>query len=81
MDPDASDYVYAWIDWNQNGVLNDAGETYTLATSTETPRPAYPEHPPPAGAYNRNTRMRVFGAQRRSEPLPQRHLGRSGGLR
>src|SRR5690554_6931132 len=36
---DGSDYVYAFIDWNQNGILNDIGEVYTLATSTSSSGP------------------------------------------
>lgn len=36
IDDDANDYVYVFIDWNQNGVLNDAGETYTIASAVGT---------------------------------------------
>ena len=72
VDPDASDYVYAWIDWNQNGVLNDAGETYTLATSTSLPGPHILSITPPAGAYNGNTRMRVMIDYANAVPNPCR---------
>ncbi len=33
IDDDANDYVYVFIDWNQNGTLNDAGETYTVGSA------------------------------------------------
>ncbi|MGB5072007.1 MAG: GEVED domain-containing protein [Flavobacteriales bacterium] len=33
METDANEYLYAFIDWNQNLLLDDAGEVYTLASS------------------------------------------------
>src|SRR5690554_6248653 len=33
---DVNDYVYAFIDWDQDGVLDGAGEVYTLATATSS---------------------------------------------
>ncbi len=52
-----TEHVWAWIDWNRNGVFTDAGEAYdlgdgesaTLSTSIEVP----------AGAYIGEVRMRV----------------------
>ncbi|MCC6383872.1 MAG: GEVED domain-containing protein [Bacteroidia bacterium] len=29
-----NEYVYAWIDWNHNGVFNDSGEVYIVASNT-----------------------------------------------
>ena len=72
IDPDALDYVYAWIDWNQNGVLNDAGEAYTVITSTSVAGPHVLSITPPAGAYNGNTRMRVMVDFANSVPNPCR---------
>jgi len=60
IDPDANDYVYAFIDWNQNDVLNDAGEVYTLATSTASAGPHTMNITVPGGATLGNTRMRVM---------------------
>ncbi|MRT16565.1 HYR domain-containing protein, partial [Vitellibacter sp. q18] len=59
INADGSDYLYAFIDWNQNGVLNDAGEVYTLATSTSSDGPHFMNVTVPAGAVAGNTRMRV----------------------
>ncbi len=60
IDSDVGDYVYAWIDWNQNGSFADAGETYTLATNTSSAGPHILSITPPMTAYNGNTRMRVM---------------------
>ncbi|MFN8408707.1 MAG: GEVED domain-containing protein [Flavobacteriales bacterium] len=51
--------IAAWIDWNQNGILGDAGGGRRLATFTSSPGPFTMSVTPPAGAVNRNTRMRV----------------------
>lgn len=68
--PDGSEYVYAFIDWNHNGTLNDAGEVYTLATSVATAGPFTLAVTPPAGAYIGTTRMRVMLAFANATPDP-----------
>jgi len=57
---DANDYVYAFFDWNQNNVLNDPGEVYTLATLTNSPGPHTLNINVPVTALAGNTRMRVM---------------------
>lgn len=58
--PDADEYIFAFIDWNQNGVLNDAGEVYTIATAVGLSGPHTANIAVPAGALLGNTRMRVM---------------------
>jgi hypothetical protein len=72
IDPDASDYIYVWIDWNQNGVLNDAGETYTVAANIGTAGPHLLNITVPAGAMNGSTRMRVMCDWNNPTPNPCR---------
>ncbi len=72
IDSDANDYVYAWIDWNHNGELNDPGEQYTLATSTSSAGPHTLNITPPVGAITGNTRMRVMVDWNNSTPNPCR---------
>ncbi len=67
---DGSDYVYAFIDWNQNGILNDAGEVYTLAISTSSNGPHTMSITVPAGAALGDTRMRVKVGWLESTPNP-----------
>ncbi|MGB6047037.1 MAG: GEVED domain-containing protein, partial [Flavobacteriales bacterium] len=67
---DASDYVFAWIDWNQNGALSDAGEQYTLASSVSSPGPYTVNITPPTGALPGNTRMRVMVIWNNATPNP-----------
>ena len=67
---DGSDYIYAWIDWNKNGVLNDAGETYILASSVSSPGPYTVNVTVPVGAINGPTRMRVMLEWLSSGPNP-----------
>src|SRR5690606_19138414 len=45
---DFNEYVYAFIDWNQNGTLNDAGEVYVVASSVSTAGPHVISITPPA---------------------------------
>ncbi len=59
---DAGDYVYAFIDWNHNGILNDAGEVYALAENTDNNGPHTLAITVPANAYVGTTRMRVMVA-------------------
>ena len=72
IDPDGGDYIYAFIDWNQNDVLNDAGEVYTLATSTGSAGPHTLSITVPSGANIGNTRMRVMVDWLNSSPNPCR---------
>ena len=65
---DANDYIYAWIDWNQNGDFTDAGEQYTVASAVSTTGPHQLGITPPAGAINGNTRMRVMVDWNNSTP-------------
>src|SRR5690606_7041558 len=67
---DSSDYLYAFIDWNQNGILDDAGEVYTLAVATSSPGPHTLDITVPAGASLGNTRMRVKLPWNQSTPDP-----------
>jgi hypothetical protein len=57
---DAGDYLYAFIDWNQNGILNDGGEVYTLASNTDVDGDHSIMITPPAGAVPGSTRMRIM---------------------
>jgi hypothetical protein len=72
IDPDALDYVYVWIDWDQNFTLNDAGETYTVVASTSLPGPHTINITVPAGATLGNTRMRVMVDYNNAVPNPCR---------
>src|SRR5690606_639485 len=67
---DFNEYVYAFIDWNQNGTLNDAGEVYVVASSVSTAGPHVISITPPATATSGNTRMRVMLAYGNSTPNP-----------
>ncbi len=70
IDADALEYVYAFIDWNQNKVLDDAGEVYTLASSTNLAGPHTLDITVPADAVLGNTRMRAMVAYNNATPDP-----------
>ena len=72
IDPDANDYVYAWIDWNADGDFGDAGETYTLATSTSSAGPHTVNITVPCTATLGSTRMRVMVDWSNATPDPCR---------
>ncbi|MCC6384883.1 MAG: fibronectin type III domain-containing protein, partial [Bacteroidia bacterium] len=72
IDADASDYVYAWIDWNGDGDFDDAGETYTLATATSSPGPHSLNIMVPCTATVGSTRMRVMVDWNNANPDPCR---------
>jgi hypothetical protein len=57
---DQFEYVYAFIDWNQNGILDDAGEVYTVTGNADTNGPFTLDIVTPADAPAGNTRMRVM---------------------
>jgi hypothetical protein len=73
MDPDANDYIYAWIDWNQNGTLNDAGEEYIVVSNSGFAGPHTLSITPPVTALNGNTRMRVMVDWNNAVPNPCRN--------
>ena len=73
MDPDANDYIYAWIDWNKNGVLNDAGEQYIVVTNSSLAGPHTINITPPLTAINGPTRMRVMVDYLNAIPNPCRN--------
>ncbi len=54
------EYIYAFIDWNHNGVLNDIGEVYMLASATSSAGPHTISVTPPSWALTGSTRMRVM---------------------
>src|SRR5690606_15359232 len=60
IEADSNDYVYVFIDWNQNGILNDSGEVYVLASGTSENGPFTTQVTVPAEAILGNTRMRVL---------------------
>jgi hypothetical protein len=67
---DQFEYIYAFIDWNQNGVLNDAGEVYTVASNVEDVGPFTLDIATPGDALPGNTRMRVMLAYNNDLPDP-----------
>ena len=72
IDPDASDYVYVWFDWNQDGDFTDAGEAYTVAANVGTAGPHTINIPVPASAVPGSTRMRVMVDYNNAVPDPCR---------
>lgn len=70
INSDGQDYIYAFIDWNQNGELNDAGEVYTLATDTYLDGPHTLNVTVPEGAPLGETRMRVKVQYQGTIPTP-----------
>ncbi|OBX23663.1 MULTISPECIES: GEVED domain-containing protein [Bizionia] len=67
---DSGDYIYAFIDWNQNGTLDDAGEVYTIASSVASVGPYTMDITVPTDAVLGNTRMRVKVGWNESTPDP-----------
>ncbi|MBX2932489.1 MAG: hypothetical protein KF781_11150, partial [Chitinophagaceae bacterium] len=67
---DGNEYVYAFIDWNKNGVLDDAGEIYTIATNTSSNGPHLINITVPLTAALGNTRMRIMNAFDTPTPNP-----------
>ncbi len=65
---DGNEYIYAFFDWNQNGILNDVGEVFTVATSTYSNGPHTMPIAVPGNALSGNTRMRVIMIY--DEPIP-----------
>ncbi|MCB0791275.1 MAG: hypothetical protein KDB97_05880, partial [Flavobacteriales bacterium] len=73
VDPDALDYIYAFIDWDQNGILNDPGEVYTIASSINTAGPHTLNITVPGTAMTGQTRMRVMIDYNNATPNPCRN--------
>jgi len=67
---DASEYIYAFIDWNQDGDFSDSEEVYTVATSVATSGPFTLAITPPNAATPGTTRMRVMLDFAGSTPNP-----------
>lgn len=67
---DASEYVYAFIDWNQDGDFADSDETYTVASNVSTTGPFVLSIATPLTALAGNTRMRVMVDYNGSTPDP-----------
>ncbi len=64
------DFVYAFIDWNGNGILNDVGEVYTLATNTFSSWSYTLNVTAPNDAVSGNIRMRIIIAYDKINPDP-----------
>src|SRR5690606_16090035 len=60
IEADSNEYVYVFIDWNQNGILNDSGEVYVLASGTSANGPFTTQVTVPAEAVLGSTRIRVI---------------------
>ena len=69
IDDDGDDDITAWIDWNQDGDFNDAGEEYIIATAASTPGPHTFNIATPGTATLGTTIMRV-GVEWQSPPSP-----------
>lgn len=59
IDPDEDDYIYAFIDWNQDKDFDDFGEKYTVASAVSTAGPHTLNITIPEGATLGETRMRI----------------------
>lgn len=60
IEPDSDEYIYAFIDWNHNGILDNAGEKYIVASGVSGTGPYTVSITPPATALTGNTRMRIM---------------------
>ncbi|WP_177195003.1 fibronectin type III domain-containing protein [Parapedobacter indicus] len=68
----ASDYVFVFIDWNQNGLLDDPGEVYEVVTNLpeRDSGPHTYDITIPENAVSGATRMRVVLQYGESDPNP-----------
>ena len=66
---DNDDDVIAWIDWNQDGDFDDAGEAYVVVTAASTPGPHTVNIATPGTAALGNTIMRI-GVEWQTPPSP-----------
>jgi len=60
LEPDEDDHITVFIDWNQNGTLDDAGEEYIVTEGTSSAGPHTIDIDVPADALEGETRMRVI---------------------
>lgn len=70
INADFNEYVYAFIDWNHNGILNDPGEVYTLASNVDFDGPHTQAITVPNDAVVGSTRMRVMLGYSLATPDP-----------
>jgi len=56
---DFSDYITAWIDWNDDGDFTDANEEYIVISDTDIDGPFSVSIIPPSNAAGKNVRLRV----------------------
>lgn len=68
--PDFSEYIYVFIDWNHNGILDDAGEVTTVVANTSASGPHITTINVPMNAVSGTTRMRVILEYSSSFPDP-----------
>ncbi|WP_347374082.1 GEVED domain-containing protein [Aequorivita sp. Q41] len=66
----SSQNVFVFIDWNQNEILNDVGEVYTVATNVHHNGPHTKEIEIPQDAVLGETRMRVILQWNNTNPNP-----------
>ena len=59
INADASDYIRAWIDWNDDGDFTDAGEEYNIVSNTGSNGPHSINITVPTSATGKNLRLRV----------------------
>lgn len=60
IEVDSDDYLYTFIDWNNNGIFNDEGEMYLLAEAVAIAQPYTLEITVPADQYVGEVDMKVF---------------------
>lgn len=66
----SSQNVFLFIDWNQDGVLDDTGEVYTIASNVHNNGPHIKEITIPQDAVLGETRMRVILQWNNTNPDP-----------
>lgn len=69
---DGTEYIYAFIDWNQNDILNDPGEVYVIGSAVTVAGTYSANITVPFGAIPGPTRMRVMVDYNNSSPNPCR---------
>ena len=67
-----TEYIYAWVDWNQNGDFSDPGEYYLVAGPVTTVGPHTGSITVPTTALTGTTRMRVMMDYANATPDPCR---------
>jgi len=60
IEADSDEYIHVFIDWNQNGVLDDTGESYLVASGVSVSQSYTLNIVVPIDAALGETRMRVF---------------------